>query len=97
MKKIRILGLNYDIYHSPEEINGGMLDAARNHIAEQVILVNPRFNKQSQESGILHEVIEALNYHLQLNLEHDKIMLLESGLNQVLVDNPEFYERRKKK
>lgn len=38
-------------------------------------------------STILHEVIEAINYHANLKMEHNQIMALESGLFQVLVDN----------
>ena len=40
-----------------------------------------------QLSTILHEIIEALNYHLALDLPHNAIMGLEAGLYQVLVDS----------
>ena len=35
----------------------------------------------------LHEIIEALNYHLQLDLKHPVITSLEAGLNQVFAAN----------
>ena len=38
-------------------------------------------------STLLHEIIEAINYHLGLNLPHRTIMALEAGLYQVLADN----------
>lgn len=38
-------------------------------------------------STLLHEVIEALSYHLALDLPHNAIMQLEAGLYQVLADN----------
>jgi len=42
---------------------------------------------QQIQSTILHEMIEGINYHLQLGLEHKTIMVLETGLFQVLTDN----------
>lgn len=49
---------------------------------------------QSQiESTLLHEIIEALNMDLELNLEHRQITGLEAGLYQVLKDNRlKFYD-----
>ena len=43
--------------------------------------------KDLQESTLIHEIIEAINWELELNLEHNKITALESGLYQVLKDN----------
>jgi hypothetical protein len=39
-----------------------------------------------QESIIIHEILEALNYHLELELPHRTISALESGLYQTLHD-----------
>jgi hypothetical protein len=39
------------------------------------------------EEALLHEVFEALNYHLSLDLNHDKMSALSEGLFQVLADN----------
>lgn len=36
---------------------------------------------------MLHEVLEALNYHLNLGLAHPAIQALEGGLYQVLTQN----------
>jgi hypothetical protein len=44
-------------------------------------------HRQMQESSILHEIIEAINYHLQLNLKHAQIMALETGLYGALNDS----------
>jgi hypothetical protein len=43
--------------------------------------------KEQQESTLVHEAIEALNYHLDLKLDEPTIMRLESGLYQFLVAN----------
>lgn len=38
-------------------------------------------------SVLLHEIIEQINYHYEIGLEHKQITLLESTLYQVLKDN----------
>lgn len=43
--------------------------------------------QDGKESTLLHEIIEALNYHMELGLEHRQISSLETGLHQVLSDN----------
>lgn len=43
-------------------------------------------HRQMQESSILHEIIEAINYHLELRLRHNQIMALETGLYSTLID-----------
>jgi len=39
-------------------------------------------------SVLLHEIIEALVYRLELDLKHERITQLEAGLIQVFRDNP---------
>jgi len=40
-----------------------------------------------QESTLLHEVIEAINWQQKIGLEENQICQLETGLYQVLKDN----------
>ena len=54
---------------------------------QQIIRVASDASPQIKLSAVLHEVIEALNFHLELKLEHQAITGLESGLYQVLIDN----------
>jgi len=49
--------------------------------------IRETIDKQARESTILHEIIEALNWRLDLNLKHETIMRLEAGLFQVLTQN----------
>ena len=66
--------------------DGGMTEAARCNTSEQIIIVVSG-NKQAQASGILHEILEALRYHLEMPLDHQTLMSLEAGLFQALNDN----------
>lgn len=52
------------------------------------IFLDGSVHKQIQESTLLHEIIEIINFHYQLKLEHRTITLLETSLYQVLEDNP---------
>lgn len=41
----------------------------------------------AKASVVVHEIIEALNYHLELGLKHRQIMALEVGIHQALSEN----------
>lgn len=47
---------------------------------------------ERQEQVLVHEIVEALNFELDLELEHHTITLLEMGLYGVLKDNPKLLE-----
>lgn len=51
--------------------------------------IDPTLPRQNQESTLLHEILEQIDYRYELNLEHDKITVLETALYQVIKDNPE--------
>lgn len=87
MNKIKILGYDYVIHTSRPSYDGGMDSAGTCNPGRQIIVLDPQQCKQSQESTILHEMIEALNFHLALSLSHPVIMQLEAGLYQALTDN----------
>lgn len=83
--KLRVLGKDFELKVVDSQIVGSA--CGHFHSDRNEILINKRMCKSMQESTIIHEIIEALNYHLELNLEHNKITALESGLYQVLKDN----------
>lgn len=87
MKTIKILGYDYEIKYSPEPEDGGAKEAGRMFSGKQIIIIDKYQCKQSQESTLLHEIIEALNYHLELELDHQTVASLEAGLYAVLKDN----------
>lgn len=82
---MNILGYKYRLI---EDGNEDFIGASgRGHIARQVIQIAEGLVEQQRVTTVLHEIIEALNYHLELELEHNKIMSLEAGLYQVLSEN----------
>ena len=82
---MKILGYNYEVIikEGSSYIDAfGKLNAKELQIQIAADLVPAQIT-----STLLHEIIEALNYHLQLELPHRTIMSLESGLYQTLTDN----------
>ena len=52
-----------------------------------IIKISNVVPQSRKEEALLHETFEALNYHLELGLEHGKITALCEGLYQVLRGN----------
>lgn len=89
-KSIKIGGQNYkviikDLDKSEAQNNCGYCRATDNEI-----YINTSISQEQQESTLLHEILEALNFNYQLELEHNKIQTLEATLYQVLKDNKLF-------
>lgn len=56
------------------------------------IIIDNSLPKQNQESTLIHEVIEQINFKFELSLEHYKITTLEAALYQVIKDNPGIFK-----
>ena len=85
-KKLKILGHDYDLFvtNAPILDRGTIATTAVNTLTIEISNIFPL---SRQTEGLFHEIIEALNYHLELKLEHDKIVALSEGLYQVFKDN----------
>lgn len=77
-KKIFILNIPYKICedYTFEELGGrqGLFDSVR-----QTIFIAQELEPEAKRYTLIHEVIEAVNYHLELNLEHRQITGIEVG------------------
>lgn len=82
---MKILGYNYRLI---EDGDADMIGAfGRFHAAHLVLQIAEGLEQQQRVSSILHEILEALNYHLELGMPHNARMALEASLYQVFVDN----------
>ncbi len=82
---MNILGYMYQLV---EDVDSDFIGAfGRKHAKSQIIQIATDLVEQQRVSTVLHEIIEALNYHLELDLAHNSIMALEAGLYQVLTGN----------
>ena len=94
MKKLNILGYSYTLYtevpmsdiptDSPED---GGKNVGLTNLDTKEMWVASDMDKDQKDSVLIHEIIEAINYHLELNLQHNQIMALEVGLHQVFQDS----------
>lgn len=82
---MKILGYTYAVINNPRENMLGHFGLF--HPESQKIRIADDLCEQQIISTVLHEIVEALSYHLELRLEHNVIMSLEAGLYQVLSEN----------
>jgi len=80
--KLDILGATYSVIQQEE-----LGDSGQCWLGKQIILIEKRQHPEQKEMTLLHEVIEALNYQLELELPHKTICALETGLYHVLKKN----------
>jgi hypothetical protein len=86
MKDLNILGYSYSLKtdETIEQMDGNV---GLTNFNEKFLQVASNLEDDQKKSVLIHELIEALNYHLELNLEHPQIMGLEVGFHQVFQDN----------
>ena len=82
---MNILGYNYTVTANVDADTMGCF--GRFHTKNLHIQIPVDLCAQQKISAVLHEALEALNYHLGLDLEHKIITSLEAGLYQVLTEN----------
>lgn len=95
---MKILGYEYTVTIDDHDVVNG---SGYQYTPTQKIRVSNRDCQEQRESTLLHEIIEAINCHLELKLEHPQIMGLEVGLYGALksagVDLTGMLERVTKK
>lgn len=85
---INILGIDYQVILTEEDSilneNVGLIV-----FADGNIFIDRRQSFSNLKSTLFHEIVEAINYQLELNLEHRCITGLEAGLFSTLhgIDN----------
>jgi len=82
---MKILGYHYSIERQQGDFEFNYMGFV--NAKDHKIIISADVCIDQQISTILHEIIEALDYHLELCLDHQTIMLLEAGLYQTLKDN----------
>jgi hypothetical protein len=62
-------------------------------VAEQQICIDIQYPQESQESTLLHEIIEAINGLTEMGLKHKQIATLETCLHQILRENKLHFDK----
>lgn len=83
---MKILGYNYTVDLS-KQLSDMKGNSGFSNFDKQSLEVANDLGTDLKLSTLLHEIIEAINYHLSIGLAESDIMRLEAGLFQVLTDN----------
>lgn len=89
-KTIKILGHVYNIVIQNDYIVESDGDTGKCNNYNNTIYIAGELPDSAQRDVLLHEIIEAINYRLELKLEHHQICALGEVLNQVISDNDLF-------
>lgn len=84
-KTLNILGLQFQIVGETDSHTTGMQGCCNNANATFYIASNLR--PDNRASTLLHEIIHAIDYKLELDLTEAQVKCLETGLYQVLTAN----------
>ena len=92
MEHIRIMGQDYELILDNRQLN------QCDHIGEyrgreQKIIIDERLSKSRIGQTILHELLESLVDHLDLQIPHEMINQLDAGLTQIIRDNPNIIKK----
>ena len=85
-KHIKLLGFNYQVLEQ-EDLSEGSQAVGQTWLARQTILIEKKLCQEQKECTLIHEVIEALNYQLELEIPHKTISALETGIYSFLKEN----------
>lgn len=80
--KLKIGGITYEV-----KVIDGLADCGSTQLDKSIILINEGQSDDRKLSAVWHEIIEAINEHNDLNLNHQTIQTLEANIFQVLKDN----------
>ena len=83
-KSVKIFGHEYNVVIDPDYIqeSGGSMGRCNNYT--NTITISGGLPISSMNEVLIHEIIEAIDYRLELNLDHHTICVLGESLNQVI-------------
>ena len=82
---MNILGYEYRVVSYETADDSGSY--GRFHSKTQKLQIANDLCVEQKISTVLHEILEAVNYHLEIQLTHQNIMSLETALYQVMKEN----------
>jgi hypothetical protein len=84
MYTLKILGYSYKVdFSKTQQELGGNLGFC--NFDKKLLQVARDADKEVQHSTLIHEILEAINFHLEIGLEEPQIKQLEVGLHQTLI------------
>ena len=90
-KQLKIAGHTYKV-EIRNRANDGVRNPASCCTLKHIIWIEQDQCQEEKEACLLHEILEIIDYHFGLKLDHSNIVILEAGMYQVLKDNKLFKE-----
>jgi hypothetical protein len=85
--KLRIIGFDYRVIEDPDLTK--KQDSMACHIGNTLqIIIDEGFSDPHKKEALIHELLESLNYLLELGLPHNIITGISQGLFAIVNDNP---------
>ena len=84
---LKICGFTYEIILEDRKHKRGVNAPATCNSEQHKIWIDANQCQEEQEASLIHEILEALNYHFQLEMPHKTISTLEATLYQILKEN----------
>lgn len=82
---LKVLGYIYTVFKRTDREGFGDMGHCRPERLSLDILEH--LDPQQSRSTLLHEILHALDHHLQMNLDESQVRQLETGLMTLLLDN----------
>lgn len=82
--KVNILGHEYTVLERPQDDAMGSCD-----VYKLTIELAPELNPSHRGETLLHEILEALNYHMEWKLPHRTLNQIALTLKATLKGNPQ--------
>jgi len=92
VKQVRVLGMDLAV-RTDGLVGRERLAFAEYHPGAGEIVLDDKLAPQKQGMSLVHEVVEAVNAKLDLDLSHPAISSLATGVYAFLRDNPEAVRR----
>ncbi len=96
--KMKILGHKYRIQFDQhlDKKSGTVANCCTNILR---IKIDPNFPDSRIEEGLLHEIFEAIKYHMNFgeSMPHTMLSQISEALYQVMKDNPRYFKIEVKK
>lgn len=83
---IKVGGIRYRVRLLAETLRSDNLGEQRPMVCE--ILLEAGAPEQRRRWTLIHEIVEAIDFELELELRHPQISALAAAFDQVLLDNP---------
>ncbi len=85
VKKVRILGIDWSIKHTPTEDMSDNFGEC--HPGSHTIRINEILPESQQRAVLFHEIIEAVLNELEIEMAHKDVTALSAVLYAVIQDN----------